>query len=465
VENYYVACGMCSAGIMSAPGMGRLTAELVTEGSCSWDTTAIDIKRFTKEQNNKLFLRDRVKRILGQYYKVPYPDAQISAARPLKASPLYDILTINGADWGEIGGWERVRWFNKYSIEHEGRFGKPSWFSNVEEEFNACKKHAGISDMSWQSKFEITGHDTQELIDEMQRLFAVDIDLPVGSSVRSALLNHSGHYVAVVDIHRLSDSRFLLVTPPDYHNHVLSWISKNSSFLRIEDITSKYACLGIFGPEGIGLLQSLTLTSLDSFSVGENKVVDLGNASGVILSRWNLGDCDVWYAFIPIETCRSTYKSIYDAGSVKNIGHYAINALRIDAGVPEMGADIGPFSSPTSFGSFSFVNPSKGTQFIGKEAIRKRPVDKSLYSLTFECDDDNWAWGGEPVYVNGEAVGALASVSFSFSRNKMVGLSVLPTETVSKADQFAVRIAGQDKMLQINDICAVKWWEKIAGGA
>ena len=38
---------------------------------------------------------------------------------------------------------------------------------------------------------------------------------------------------------------------------------------------------------------------------------------------------------------------------------YRINALRIDAGVPEMGADIGSFSSPASFGSFSFVNPIK----------------------------------------------------------------------------------------------------------
>ena len=67
--------------------------------------------------------------------------------------------------------------------------------------------------------------------------------------------------------------RFLLVTPPDYHNHVLSWISKNSKFLRIEDITPKYACIGIFGPEGIGLLQNLTLTPLDGFSIGENKVL------------------------------------------------------------------------------------------------------------------------------------------------------------------------------------------------
>ena len=119
MDNYFVACGMCSAGVMGAPGMGRLTAELVTEGSCSWDTTAIDIKRLTKEQNNKLFLRDRVRGVLGQQYKIAYPDAQISDARPLKASPLYDILTMNGADWGEIGGWERARWFNKYST------GKP----------------------------------------------------------------------------------------------------------------------------------------------------------------------------------------------------------------------------------------------------------------------------------------------------------------------------------------------------
>ena len=123
MENYFAACGMCSAGIMSAPGMGKLMAELVTEGSCSWDVSGIDIKRLTREQNNKLFLRDRVKQVLGRYYAVPYPDLQITYARPLKTSPLYDLLTINGAEWGEIGGWERPRWFSKDSV---GKF-----FSNL----------------------------------------------------------------------------------------------------------------------------------------------------------------------------------------------------------------------------------------------------------------------------------------------------------------------------------------------
>ena len=101
---------------MNAPGMGKLMAELVTEGSCSWDISGIDVKRLPREQNNKLFLRDRVKQILGQHYKIPYPDKKTAASRPLKTSPLYDLLTMNGADWGEIGGWERPRWFNKDAV-------------------------------------------------------------------------------------------------------------------------------------------------------------------------------------------------------------------------------------------------------------------------------------------------------------------------------------------------------------
>ena len=115
VENYYAACGMNSAGVMSAPGMGKITAELVTEGHCSLDTSSIDIKRLTKEQNNKFFLQSRVKEILGQHYGIDYPGLKTMAARPLKTSPLYDVLSINGADWGEIGGWERANWFNKGS--------------------------------------------------------------------------------------------------------------------------------------------------------------------------------------------------------------------------------------------------------------------------------------------------------------------------------------------------------------
>lgn len=46
-------------------------------------------------------------------------------------------------------------------------------------------------------------------MDELQRLFANDVDLTVGGSVTSAILNERGKYVAVVDLHRVSDDRLL----------------------------------------------------------------------------------------------------------------------------------------------------------------------------------------------------------------------------------------------------------------
>lgn len=107
---------MNSGGVVGAPGMGRLTAELVINGQCSWDTSVMDVKRLPREQNNKFFLRDRVKQVLGQNYAMNYPDLQNTAGRPLKTSPLYDVLSVDGAEWGEVGGWERVNWFRKQNI-------------------------------------------------------------------------------------------------------------------------------------------------------------------------------------------------------------------------------------------------------------------------------------------------------------------------------------------------------------
>ena len=69
--------------------------------------------------------------------------------------------------------------------------------------------------------------------------------------------------------------------------------------------------------------------------------------------------------------------------------------------------------------------------------------------LAFDCDENNWAWGGEPVFADEKSIGRLSSVSFSFSRHKMVALSVLPRDEILKADKSFVRVAKQDKMIEV----------------
>lgn len=94
------------------------------------------------------------------------------------------------------------------------------------------------------------------------------------------------------------------------------------------------------------------------------------------------------------------------------------------------------------------------SEFIGKEAVRNsiQLNAKSLITLNFECDDDNWAWGGETVFADGEPIGNLASVSYDFSQNKMIAFSVLQKEKAMNASDLTVRIASKDKQLQLKDI-------------
>ncbi|XP_065064765.1 pyruvate dehydrogenase phosphatase regulatory subunit, mitochondrial-like isoform X1 [Rhopilema esculentum] len=452
VHNYFVAAGMNSSGIASGPAMGKLTAELIAYGKSSWDITSFDVKRFSKEQNNKFYLRNRAGKILGRNYSMQYPDTQISAGGPLKTSPLYDVLSQNGCQWSKIGGWERARWFSPDGKDSIPTFGKPNWIEWVGEEYKACKESVGLADMTWQSKVEISSDSASQLVSELQFLFAENIDIKTGTFVNASLLNEDGNYVATAILYRIADNRYFCVTSPIQQNTLLWWIRKNcksADAIKIDDVSSKYACLGLFGPKSDELIKQLTLTPLDDFAKGEHQYVDLGNASDVLLCRGFLDDENNWQAFVPSELCRGLYKNFVETGKVKDVGHTAINTLRIEAGLPEFGTDFGATTSPMEIGRFSV---EKDCDFIGKKALQNKGFssDRSLFKLVIDdVDDDNWAWGGEPVEAAGESMGNLSSVAFSFSKKALVAYAIFDKAKIDNADSLVVRIAGRPKSCRI----------------
>ena len=57
---------MNSSGITVAGGVGRYISEWITRGEPSKDISIYDIRRFVDLHNNKKFLRNRVKEIVGK---------------------------------------------------------------------------------------------------------------------------------------------------------------------------------------------------------------------------------------------------------------------------------------------------------------------------------------------------------------------------------------------------------------
>src|SRR5580658_8133321 len=92
LRNFFVGAGFNSVGIASAGGAGRALAEWIISGEPSLDASAVDIRRFAAFNGNNQWLHDRVSEVLGLHYAVPWPNRELTTARPFRRSPAYHLL-------------------------------------------------------------------------------------------------------------------------------------------------------------------------------------------------------------------------------------------------------------------------------------------------------------------------------------------------------------------------------------
>ena len=100
LRNYFVSAGFNSAGIANSGGAGRLIAEWIVAGEPQSDLWDVDIRRFGAFTANKRALAERTGETLGLHYAMRWPRQELETARPLRTSPLYDLLAARGAVFG-----------------------------------------------------------------------------------------------------------------------------------------------------------------------------------------------------------------------------------------------------------------------------------------------------------------------------------------------------------------------------
>lgn len=109
-EHFFVACGFTS-GIAASGGVGRAMADWVLYGDPGIDLWRFDLRRFGVPHTGLAFLRDSAIEAYAKYYAVAWPDEERTACRPLRRSPLYDVLRGRGAVRGAKFGGERPNYF------------------------------------------------------------------------------------------------------------------------------------------------------------------------------------------------------------------------------------------------------------------------------------------------------------------------------------------------------------------
>src|SRR5215510_6075215 len=353
--------------------MGKLVAEWIVEGIPGLDVWEMDSRRFGAHYASRDYTLARTLEVYSTYYDVKYPGHEREAGRPLRLSPAYPRLLKLGAAFGEKSGWERANWFEPnaaagdQSLRPRGWAGR-LWSPAIGAEHLACRETAAVFDETSFAKIELSGEGAPELL---ERLCANRVVRDVGAITYTSMLNPRGGIECDFTATRLAEERFWIVTGTAFGQHDLAWIRQHApAGVNVADVTSSYACLGLWGPASREILQPLTATPLD-FPYMRAQEIAVGTVPCLALRVTYVGELG-WELYCPMEFGLRLFDTIWEAGREHGLvagGYKSIDSLRLEKGYRVWGADITPDENPYEAGIDFAVKLDKD-DFIGRKALQ-----------------------------------------------------------------------------------------------
>ena len=453
VRGFWVAAGFCAHGLAGAGGMGRLVAEWIVEGVPSLDVWEMDSRRFGAAYASQAYTLARTVEVYSTYYDVKYPGHEREAGRPLRLSPTYERLAELGAAFGEKSGWERANWFEPNaergdeSLRPRGWAGR-LWSPAIGAEHRACREAAALFDETSFAKLDVVGRGAADFL---ERLCDNRVARDVGMVTYTQMLNERGGIECDFTVTRLAEDRFRIVTGTAFGQHDAAWIRSHApddGSVLVEDVTARFACLGLWGPAARDLLQPLAESDLgnEAFPYMRARQISVGNVPCLAVRVTYVGELG-WELYCPTEFGRRLWDTIWDAGAEHGLvagGYKAIDSLRLEKGYRVWGADITPDETPFEAGLGFAVKLDKG-DFIGRDALvaaQEEAPERSLTCLVLD-DPRSVALGSEPVRMGDEILGRVTSGGYGYTVERSIAYAYVPAGSAEAGREVEVEIFGE----------------------
>jgi glycine cleavage system T protein len=428
--------------VTHAGGVGKTMAEWMDSGASEFAMHEGWTRRFQPHETTRAWMYARVDRQYQEVYDIIHPLQQMLKPRNVRVTPYHRRLNEQKAHFHASAGWEVAHWYEENArlleeyderIPHRTGWEAQNWSRIQGAEHLALRDKVGLYAIANFAKFEVRGPGA---LAYLESIAANKIDRPAGAIVYTALLNPRGGIQADLTITRLSDDHFLVLTGGGTGPADLAWLRRfapSDDSVIIEDVSSKYTGVALWGPLARAVLQRLAEedVSNEAFPYFTAQRLRLG-ATPALAARLSYAGELGWEIYCPAEYGLNLWDALWEAGQPHGIfvlGGGAFNSLRIEKGYRAVGSDLTSEYNPYEAGLGWAVRLNKG-DFQGRDALlrfKKQGAVRRLSCLT--SDDPNaMALGKEPVFANGKAIGYLTSVDYGYSIGKLVGYAYLPVE-------------------------------------
>lgn len=321
----------------------------------------------------------------------------------MNTSPLADVQRAMGAEFTTYGSWQVV--------EH---FGMPA------AEYDAARTACAVFDLSCQGKLRVTGSDR---IDFLQSRLTNDVaGLPVGWGMHAAALQRTGCMLGDMRLYALDGYHLLEMAPPARERLGPALEDAiTTEDVKIADISREWGLLSLIGPESGEALAAL---GIEAPRDREILSADLGGHPVLVAGRRRalVAGFDLFARSSDLVECWNSATE----GGARPAGLFALNVLRVEAGVPWYGVDMDENTNPLEAGMEDAISYRKGC-YVGREAITRihhlgMPA-RLLRGILLEGEGVPAA--GAAVFAGGAEIGRVTSAVYSPALDQPVALAFL----------------------------------------
>jgi glycine cleavage system T protein (aminomethyltransferase) len=331
------------------------------------------------------------------------------------ATPLADRHAALGARMVEFAGWLM-----------------PLQYSGILEEHRAVRARAGLFDLSHMGELFVEGPEAAAGLS-----YALSTDpasLKVGRAQYSMICFPEGGVLDDLIVYRLGDERFMVVANASNAGAVSDALAERLAGRRavLDDRSLAMALVAIQGPRSLGILAPLTDVALDGlryYAIAEGRVAEVP----ALVARTGYTGEDGFEVFVDVADAERVWDALMAAGKSEGlvpVGLGARDTLRLEAGMPLYGNELGPDTTPYEAGLDRVVKLAKEGDFVGRAALEKAQADgprKRLVGLAIR--GRGIARHGYEVLAGGHKVGAVTSGTLSPTLGTPIAMAyVTPAE-------------------------------------
>ena len=350
-------------------------------------------------------------------------------------SPLHQIHVEAGASFTDFAGWQMPVRYTSDLAEH-----------------HAVRTAAGIFDISHMAEITVAGKDAAAFLD--YALAGTLSTVQLMQAKYSLLLNNHGGIIDDLIVYHNAPGEYLVVANAGNRAPVVASLTERAigfDQVTVSDTSDDTALIAVQGPNALAILEETEgLAVMD----GQQSFTDLKyywstgawfKNGSVFVARTGYTGEDGFELYVDVPDAADLWRALAAAGEPHGLipsGLASRDTLRLEAGMPLYGHELGVDTLPAQAGLDRVVALGKEVDFVGRAAVAAGPAPDARRLVGLAAEGKRAGRAGYPVFSGDHEIGTITSGALSPTLEHPIAMAYVDPSFTEPGTEVLIDVRG-----------------------